>query len=374
MATTDITVIGGGLAGLVAAISAAEQGAQVSLHEKQATLGGRGRTEPGPYKTNVGPHALYTGIMDSWLRQRELLPPTIPPREGAFTMVWRGERQAFPPVFEAVMKTLSLTAPVDRSYRDWAVEHMGEAGAEAATGFLSLPTYHANPGELSAAFGHERLQRAFQPAGFCYLREGWASLVTALETRARTLGVEIRTRSAPDTLPQGPTIIATELPAAARLLSNPGLHWTSTRTALFDLAVRSDEADPVAVLDLDQCVYVARYSAYDTGLAPAGEQLIQCSAGIRDGETLPAALARIHGVLDRSVPDWRPRTVWSRQGPLLGAAPIDLPGTSWRDRPAIVQGERAWLAGDHVAAPGLLAEVAFSSAIMAASAAIQSAA
>ena len=182
-----ITVIGGGLAGLVAAISAAEQGGRVTLHEKQATLGGRGRTNAGPYKTNIGPHALYTGSLTEWLKQRDLLPPTIPPKDGAFTMVWRGERQSFPPVFESVMRALPLTAPDDRNYRDWATEHMGEPGAEAAVGFLSLPTYHANPGELSAAFAHERLQRAFQPGGFCYVRGGWTALVASLELRARRL-------------------------------------------------------------------------------------------------------------------------------------------------------------------------------------------
>ena len=45
---------------------------------------------------------------------------------------------------------------------------------------------------------------------------------------------------------------------------------------------------------------------------------------------------------------------------LTGA--IDLPGTTWRDRPAIDRGNGIFLAGDQVAAPGLLSEVAFASA------------
>jgi phytoene dehydrogenase-like protein len=40
----DITVIGGGLAGMVAAIAAAEQGAKVHLYEAHQTLGGRARS------------------------------------------------------------------------------------------------------------------------------------------------------------------------------------------------------------------------------------------------------------------------------------------------------------------------------------------
>ena len=44
---------------------------------------------------------------------------------------------------------------------------------------------------------------------------------------------------------------------------------------------------------------------------------------------------------------------------------VDLPGHTWRDRPQIEQGNGVFLAGDWVAAPGLLSEVAFSSAVTA---------
>jgi hypothetical protein len=42
---------------------------------------------------------------------------------------------------------------------------------------------------------------------------------------------------------------------------------------------------------------------------------------------------------------------------------LDLPGTTWRDRPTVDRGEGTFLAGDMVAAPGLLSEVAFNNAI-----------
>ncbi|OLT30443.1 hypothetical protein BJF79_38970 [Actinomadura sp. CNU-125] len=45
---SEITVIGGGVAGLVAAIECAEGGASVTLHEAHRTLGGRGRATPAP--------------------------------------------------------------------------------------------------------------------------------------------------------------------------------------------------------------------------------------------------------------------------------------------------------------------------------------
>jgi len=49
---------------------------------------------------------------------------------------------------------------------------------------------------------------------------------------------------------------------------------------------------------------------------------------------------------------------------------LDLPGTTWRDRPAIDRGKGIFLAGDQVAALGLLSEVAFASASRAAAGAL----
>ncbi|MFL5829829.1 MAG: NAD(P)-binding protein, partial [Solirubrobacteraceae bacterium] len=56
----EINVVGGGLAGLIAAITCAEAGAPVRLLEAHEELGGRARSMPGPYKANLGPHALLS--------------------------------------------------------------------------------------------------------------------------------------------------------------------------------------------------------------------------------------------------------------------------------------------------------------------------
>jgi hypothetical protein len=50
---------------------------------------------------------------------------------------------------------------------------------------------------------------------------------------------------------------------------------------------------------------------------------------------------------------------------------LDLPGSTWRDRPAVERGDGVFLAGDMVAAEGLLAEVAFASAQRAAQLAVE---
>jgi thioredoxin reductase len=45
---------------------------------------------------------------------------------------------------------------------------------------------------------------------------------------------------------------------------------------------------------------------------------------------------------------------------------LDLPGRTWRDRPAIDRGDGIFLAGDLVAAPGMRGEVSMNSALAAA--------
>src|SRR5947209_18201498 len=71
-----VSVVGGGLGGLVAAIACAEQGAEVALFEAHKQLGGRARTTDGEYRANLGAHVIYSdGFSWKWMRARKLLPP-----------------------------------------------------------------------------------------------------------------------------------------------------------------------------------------------------------------------------------------------------------------------------------------------------------
>jgi hypothetical protein len=248
---------------------------------------------------------------------------------------------------------------------------MSRRGAEAAIGFASLPTFHGDPGSLSAAFVHERIQRSFDNPGVSYPKGGFGAIIDSLAFQARTLGVRIELGEKRSSLPDGPVIVATDFRAARRLLDDPTIDWPTPRTAMFDIAVETKKKDRTAVLDVDRGVYISDYSAYDSTLAPAGQHLYQCCAGLREGEDLESGIARIQSVLDLSIPDWSSRCQWKRQGLSEGAGAADPPGTSWRDRPTLSRGDDRWLIGDRVAAPGILCEVAFNSARQAAKEAVQ---
>ena len=76
---SQITIIGGGLAGLTAAVACAEAGAEVVVHEAHATLGGRARTTDAPWVAHEGPHAFYAdGPHWHWLVERDLVGPLAP--------------------------------------------------------------------------------------------------------------------------------------------------------------------------------------------------------------------------------------------------------------------------------------------------------
>ncbi|MFI7321637.1 NAD(P)-binding protein [Streptomyces venezuelae] len=376
-----LTVIGGGLAGLTAAISAAEAGARVTLREAHHTLGGRARTSEGTYKTNEGPHALYSGgPLWTWLKQRDLIGPLapLPPLEGArLRLLHGGALRRTPPL--AMLKLLrrrTEQAPVDRDFMSWATEEVGEEGARAAAHYVAVATFHHDPGSLSARFVHERLRRTTKlPPQAHYPRGGWGSVVDRMAALAWNMGVRTETLDRVDTLDDlsqdGPVIVATSLDSARRLLGDASLRWESGRTALVDVAFRSRRGDLFVVSDLDRTGWVERFTAQDRTLAPAGEQLVQAQIPLSPDETKADGVAHAERLLDLGFPGWRERLTWHRASVANGrTGALDRPGTTWRDRPAIDRGDGVYVVGDQVAAPGLLSEVSFNSAVEAVSLAL----
>jgi phytoene dehydrogenase-like protein len=364
-----ITVVGGGLAGLTAAIACGEAGEKVRLLEAHDELGGRARSKGGPYKANLGPHVIYKdGPFWDWLAERDLLPAYANPPLSGVRFRWQGRVRRTPPLgtVPSVLRLRGREAPVDVDFRSWATSHSDARTAEMLSAAAGVYTFHHDPGELSAAFIWQHSVRVLlsPPPTARYLIGGWGALIASLEGRIRKLGVEVETGHRVDAVPDGPAIVATELEQARELLGDDSLEWPSGNTVCLDLGLGGRRGDPFVISDLDEAGWVERFSAPDPSLAPGGEELVQAQMPIRPGESADRAARRLDLLLDASLPGWRKRETWRRRQVMTGrTGPLDRPGKSWRDRPAVDRGEGVFLAGDMVAAPGLLSEVSWASGI-----------
>jgi len=376
---TPITVVGGGLAGLTAAIAAAETGAPVVLHEAHRTLGGRGRATPAPYVAHEGAHVFYAdGPHYRWLKERGFVAGLGFPSIGeAVKIGFRADdriRKAPPLGMLRAQSRKWLQAPVDVDFHRWAAERWGERTATQIANAISVVTYDANTGRLSAAFVWDLFQRVLGPAvpAVRWVRGGWQQTIDRMVTRATELGVAIDTGSRVDAVPTGgPVIVATDLDSARRLLGDDSLRGVSGFTALLDLGVTKDSRDRNLVFDLDAGGFHESYTMQDDTIAPTGESLFQLQMPVRDTESRAEAHRRLEAFADATVPEWRSRTTFHRTATAKGrTGALDLPGTTWRDRPAIDRGDGVYLVGDMVAAPGMRGEIAINSALTAAASAV----
>jgi hypothetical protein len=378
-AESRVTVVGGGIAGLAAAIACAEGGADVTLLEARSALGGRARSSEGPYKANFGPHVLYKdGPFWEWLAQRKILPRYAGLPLAGVKLRWQGQMRRVPPLgaIPSVLRMRGREAPVDLDFRSWALQQTDERTVAMLCAGAGVYTFHHDPGELSAAFVWPRTIRSLlsPPPPARYVIGAWNALVASMEGRARELGVMIETGHSVQELPSGVTIVATELHEARELLGDESLTWLSGKTVCLDLGLRHRRGDPFVISDMDEAGWIERFSAADRTLAPKGEELVQAQMPIRPDESTEQAAARLERLLDASLPEWRERVTWRRRQVLDGrSGALDMPGSSWRDRPAVDRGDGVFLAGDMVAAPGLLSEVAWASALEASELALRAA-
>jgi phytoene dehydrogenase-like protein len=258
---------------------------------------------------------------------------------------------------------------VELDFRTWAAEIVGLEAADQIARSAGILTYYHDPGALSAAFVWEPIMRAVlaAPPTTRYPIGGWSRIVERMQDRARRLGVEIEHGVHVEQLPEPPVIVATELRDARALLgADDTLDWLSGNAVCLDLVLEHRRGDPYVVADLQETGWVERFTAADRTLAPAGEELIQAQMPIRPGESADSAALRLERLLDASFVDWRARERWRRRQVMCKrTGALDPPGKTWRDRPAIDRGAGVFLAGDMVAAPGCLSEIAWASAVQA---------
>lgn len=357
-----VTIIGGGLAGLVAAIEAASTGVRVTLHEARDRCGGRARSTLPPYVADMGPHALYPpGPLWTWLDEHRLLPTTVRPQRRGYRLIDGGRSAIVSKRYLKAFAQLRGDAPIDLDFRTWAIEKTDAATAQAACSLLIAFTYDHDPGRLSASFALPRFRRLVSPTlRVRYVVGGWQRLVTGLEARARSLGVELKTTSHIRILPEPPVVVATDPRNAELLLDSNFMELETGRVALLDVAVKRLRAATTVAFSLDAPCVAVRHSSVDPSLCPPGEDLLQVATAFPPHQSMEEAVARMQGSLDIAFKGWRDTLTWKRRYSFdMGAGAVDLPGRTWRDRPRLEQRKGVFIAGDWVAAPGILSETAF---------------
>jgi hypothetical protein len=366
----EVTVIGGGLGGLVAAIAAREAGLAVRVIEAKSELGGRGSSLQGRYKANWGPHVLYAnGTFWQWLHERGLSEPAAGPAMAPVRFRWQREAHRVPPrrAVIAARRIRGREAPADLSFRAWIRPLVDESVSSALCRWPGALCYHHDPGELAASFTIEKLHQVTRfPPTPRYLRGGWRTLIERLAARATRLGASIETGARVGELPDGPVIVATRLETAATLTGDKTLAWPGSQIAAVDVAVERRRGDTYVLFDLDEGGLAVAYTYPDASLAPPSEHLIQAQIGMRPRERSEAATERVERLLDAGYRGWRERVTWRRDLRLAQqTGAVDPPGSSWRDRPAVDRGDGVYVVSDKSRAPGLLSEVSVNAALTA---------
>jgi phytoene dehydrogenase-like protein len=408
----DIAILGGGLAGLTAALIAARAGRSVAVFEKASHLGGRATTqETGGFYFNQGPHALYRagqgarilkelGIAyaghrasyeGSWVLyqgQRHPLPGT-PEKIQASAFLSPAAKAELLALQSKLMSGYPTTDWQTRSAREWLDTQIIQPESRALLeGQMRLATYCGDSDRLSAGAALDQMIVASQD-GVDYLDDGWQTLVTALETAALAAGVTLHTRHAVTGLEfhanqavlhfsegtphTAKAVISTVPPAAiARLVgpqTAPSLQrWAENlvpvHAACLDVALQHlPEKDYQFAIGLDQPLYYSVHTR-SARLAPEGGSLIQVAKYLKadEGENGPALRSELETLMDTFQPGWQQAAVVHQR--FLPRMLVTHAIVSPAGRPPVAVPElpKLHLAGDWVGPQGMLVDASLVSA------------
>lgn len=410
----DVAVVGGGLAGLTAALFAGRAGRSVVLFERAPQLGGRASTHNKEgFHFNQGPHALYCagegvevlGELGISYSGAQASP------EGSWVLRG-GEKYPTPrtPASLATTRLLSIASKLEavnlfgklgqfqladwdrRTLRDWLNTEIKHDDVRALfEGLFRLSTYCNDPEVQSA--GAALAQMIMGQAGVDYLDGGWQSLVDSLRRAAEAAGVRIVPHSAVEEIHcegsvatvrlangdshSARTVIATLGPSMLARMVNAGSVaslrlWAEQATpihaACLDVALRRlPRAENQFAIGLDRPLYYSVHTR-SAKLAPEGGALIQLAIYLRSdvGHNAIDDERELEGLLDFLQPEWRDELVTKRFLPrmLVSNAVVTAAqgGTSGRPGPAVPEIPNLFVAGDWVGPHGMLADASLASA------------
>ncbi|WP_246067643.1 phytoene desaturase family protein [Paenibacillus koleovorans] len=280
----DTVIIGGGVAGLMAAVELGRAGKPAILVEKSNRVGGRAITvRKNGALFNLGGHAIYKGgeayaILKQWGIALEGGQPTF---NGSF--IWND--QAFPlanpaklllssflswsgkgelvKLFWKLFKSGPIAVRPGESLREWAERELRDPMVRHI--FYSLTrtaTYTRDPDYQLAGPALKQVQRSLK-SGVQYLHGGWQSIVDQLREKAVQAGVKmIEHSAAARVVHEGGAVRQVELEdgtvlAAAHVISTVSPEVTFRLVPGAERTVLSrwkDEARPAMAACLDLCL------------------------------------------------------------------------------------------------------------------------
>ncbi|MCZ8522999.1 MULTISPECIES: NAD(P)/FAD-dependent oxidoreductase [Paenibacillus] len=408
MQKVDVVVVGGGIAGLTAAIYAAIAGKQTMVIEKQYRVGGRAiSNKKKGANFNLGVHALYKGEAYDTFRELGLTLQGNQPSIDAYG-IWKGKLKPLPMDMKSLFTTPLLswkgkmefasclmklskadTRPFDRiSIRQWVEGNLRDPMVRNIFySLLRTASYVAGPDLPAAGPVLKQLQNALK--GALYLDRGWGELIEELRKKAFDLGVRLVTNtkvSSIDTrdgivrqvlcedgtkIDTHYVILATSPSIANELVpfaEKTALHtWKEqaieVTAACLDVALkRLTKPNQQFAYGIDQTVFLTNQSraAY---LSDDGAQVISLIKyqGI---ETDPDKdLRELEGLLDLMQPGWRKELIVKQYLPkitvchdFMHVKRLENPG------PAVPEIQGLYVAGEWVSHGELLVNAATASA------------
>jgi phytoene dehydrogenase-like protein len=422
--SSQIVVVGGGIAGLVAANQAARRGHAVTLVEKGAALGGRAATrERQGFSFNLGPHALYrAGVLRQTLRTFGIDPPgAVPGANGGFA-IYQGRPHTLPAGFASLMTTGLLRLPEKFEFAKLlsslammdaaAIQHetlaawlarriQHERVRDVIKMLVRVATFTNDPGHQSAGAAIEQLQLAVK-ANVLYVDGGWQTIVDALRDAATRAGVRITTgtavsldaRSSHQAAPErcatarGVRLAdGSSLPASAVILTGApadvdGIAGTSfaatlpppVRVATLDIGLRTlPRPKRLVAFGVDAPTYFSVHSAV-AKLTADGGAVLHVARYLPPDEGAGRDVERqLEAVVDDLQPGWRDTIETKQFLPNLVVTHAEVTaaqgGVSGRPSPRVDLYDNVFVAGDWIGARGQLSDAAAASGMAAADAA-----
>ncbi|HTI15974.1 MAG TPA: NAD(P)/FAD-dependent oxidoreductase [Dictyobacter sp.] len=409
--STDVAIIGGGLAGLSAATYLARAGMDVTLFEKSQNLGGRAATQQYEgYAFNRGAHAFYYGSAGTTvLRELGITYSYKNPRDiqlyrqGRFFTAPASARTILRTSFLTVAEKLELVGLFTKlirtkpgnfgalSTREWLDHHVRNPHLlQIMTAFARILAYCSNLDLMSAEVFLQRVVLS----DVRYIDGGWQSIVESLRTRATEAGVHILTHArvcellqhdgqmngvclADGRCVEARAVLIATTPASALALLNNAIYAPlqqklatirPVQVACLDVALRHLPVPQHAIVfDLEQPRFMTAQSRF-VRVAPDGGALIHTFKALDPEQSSdPRQDERdLEQWLDLIQPGWRAVLVkrmylphieavsllpTAYDGGLTGRPGIQVPGVS-----------NLYLAGDWVGDAGYLVDASLASA------------